>query len=625
MWVRRRHVIAVHITSVTGIGGGNPPTQLLVEGTASSCEAVSVVANCTKGLEKPIDISATPVNAAGQNVWSVALKVDPNCPCGTVITVSADCALGAPGGDSKTFTLCDECPTVTVDVVVGDCEQTGPLAGTRPVTYTVTFNPPLGSNTAYVNISYGGTDAATGLSSASVSGTGGSSVVKTAHLSPSPLGYASTASVTVLSPQNAALCVPPLPIFSFTTRAAGVPPRVDVDPCLPCPSSVQVVVGQPVPPLIAPHVQLEATVVWPNATPPPPPPVPATYTWTVTLPNGTQAHHTGPDATLNTLTGWTGQGATASGAVDLSVGGPYAVGVTAQYPLAAGLPTDPTTGIPSCNLTGSTTFLIPNPPQPTCPTITGVQATTADCADATQSKSATVAFSASVNNAAAAVGQYHWNFGDPGSGALNTASTLQPQAQHVYAKPGNYLITVSVGVPSNCPPASGQGTLTVGECPCPPGLVRDANHKCVTPPPVVKPPKDTTTGGGGFDWCCFGIILWGILHLTTATLLYFNLWWGALGVGIAATIALVVWNAACCNPCSLKPWSCCVLLGWLWVFNFLASSTLFGLLAAGQGGNGFVVAGFAAGTALAGLLLGLGNCPTPNPVFPPSWPPCRCP
>ena len=114
------------------------------------------------------------------------------------------------------------------------------------------------------------------------------------------------------------------------------------------------------------------------------------------------------------------------------------------------------------------------------------------------------------------------------------------------------------------------------------------------------------------------------MHLITGTLLYFGLWWGALAGGIVATILLAVWIGVCCWPCISHFWNCCVFLQWMFVFNVLLSSLLFGLLALGAAGNQYVIAGFAAAAVAFGTMMGAANCSTPNPYWPPSWPPCRC-
>jgi hypothetical protein len=106
-------------------------------------------------------------------------------------------------------------------------------------------------------------------------------------------------------------------------------------------------------------------------------------------------------------------------------------------------------------------------------------------------------------------------------------------------------------------------------------------------------------------------------------LLYFGAWWGALAAGIVATIALVVWIIACCVPCITHFWNCCVFLQWQFIANSLLV-TLFGIVGGISGGNGIVTATFGAALVVIGAAMGAAKCSTPNPFYPPSWPPCRC-
>jgi hypothetical protein len=466
-----------------------------------------------------------------------------------------------------TFTVtCNRCPQVTASAVVGACEQSGPYQGSRPVTYTLTFTPPLGAtDTAYATISYGGPDV-NGVPSAGLQRTGPGALTHTAYLNHKPGGYSSTVSVTILDAGNVALCVPPISPISFSTRPPSASPGVDVDPCLPCPTAIQVLVSPGSPPLPPPHRQFEATVVWPA---PAPPPSPVAYDWTVTLPDGRQAKIVSGPAIVTTQPqfNWIGTGAT-GGAVDLSQGGTYGVSVTAKYAANAGLPTDPVTGVTSCNLTGPSSFPITGTP-PTCPQITGVSVTSPDCADETQNRPATIGFAASVQNPAAVSGPYQWDFGDSGSPS-NVTQTSTPTAQHVYATPSTYTVTVSLAATTNCPETSAQGTVTIGRCPCPEGQTRDSVGNCM--------PTNGDGGGGDEGFGCM-LLRWIGVLLIMLGMFAFIIWlcvpglppwasWLVLGIAIglvaAGIIVLAIWAAVC----PIKPCLWGVLLTWQILLGF---------------------------------------------------------
>jgi PKD domain len=497
---------------------------------------------------------------------------------------------------------CNRCPKATATVTVGDCETSGQLAGSRAVTYTVNFNPQLaGGDTAYANFSYGGTDLATGSTTGTANLTGPGAITHTVYLAPG--SYSSTVSLTIVDQQGVTLCLPPLPPLTFSTRAPTAPPAVDVAACLPCPTAVQVTIGTGTPPLPAPHRRFEAIVVWPAPAPPPPPPSPAAYDWTVTLPNGAQAKIVNGPAVVTTQSSpvpWSGAGATASGAVDLSQGGTYGVSVTAKYATGAGLPIDPATGVTSCNLTGPSNFPVTGSP-PNCPQINSVSVTAGDCADPNQNKAATIGFAASVQNPAAASGPYQWDFGDPGSPG-NVAMTANPVAQHIYATPGTYVVTVSLAATPNCAATSAQGTVTIGRCPCPEGQTRDSAGNCV--------PTDGDGGGDGDEGFGCTLLRWVGVLLIMLGLFAFIVWlcvpglppwasWLILGIAIglvlAGIVVLLIWAAICpIKPCLwglLLAWQ--ILLGfglvclylttccwWLWIVGGAAialAAILFGI------------------------------------------------
>ena len=513
-------------------------------------------------------------NAAGTGA-NVYTHVEPahNYPPGTYTATLRIPTLGECPPVQITFTVtCNRCPQANASVSVGPCETSGPRAGSRPVTYTISFNPPLGAgDTAYASFAYGGIDRATGLSTGTAQQIGPGTITHTAYLDPG--SYSSSVSLTIVDQGNVSLCIPPLPPLTFTTRPPSAQPGVDVAACLPCPTAVQVAVRPGTPPLPAPHREFEAIVFWPPPAPPPPPPAPVAYDWTVTLPDGNQAKITNGPAIVTTQAGtlpWTGAGATAAGEVNLSQGGTYGVSVTAKFAPSAGLPIDPVTGVTSCNLTGPSSFPVTGTP-PNCATLTGVSVTPGDCADETQNRAATLGFSASVQNPGAVSGPYQWNFGDPGS-PQNTLQTTNPTAQHVYALPGTYTVTVSLAPTPNCPATSVQGTVTIGRCPCPPGQTRDSAGNCVPsngngPTTPVEPISCTI-----LRWIAVFLIAAGlfvfIAWLCVGSLLAPWLFWLLLGIAIGLVLAgilvLIIWALIC----PIKPCLWGLLITWQILLGF---------------------------------------------------------
>jgi hypothetical protein len=101
-------------------------------------------------------------------------------------------------------------------------------------------------------------------------------------------------------------------------------------------------------------------------------------------------------------------------------------------------------------------------------------------------------------------------------------------------------------------------------------------------------------------------------------------WYIILIAGIVYTIALVLWNALCCWPCSMRPWACCGLLQWhmiatVWLLQILAVLAFFSL------GSAYVGASYATLLSILFGLLGGARCTIPNPYAPTTWPPACCP
>jgi hypothetical protein len=194
-------------------------------------------------------------------------------------------------------------------------------------------------------------------------------------------------------------------------------------------------------------------------------------------------------------------------------------------------------------------------PPTTCPQITDVIPTLRgapeDCADGA-GRVATFDFQATVANQASVVGDYEWDFGDPNSGAQNTAKTSTPNASHSYGTPSppSYTVKVKVNGPSGCAPSDRSTTVNVPGCP-------------------IVPPNDD----GDTNWGC-GILrillalLFAGLILTVVGGACLNWAWGvAVGFFIAAVIALILWIIFC------QPSFCEVLL-LLWQTWFAATMVL---------------------------------------------------
>ncbi len=320
--------------------------------------------------------------AAGAPAATVTISEGPHdYPPGTHTVELRRTDIGECPPVQLTFTVaCAGCPTVQPSVVVGQCVTApGATKDHRPVTYQFDFNPQLGTRTASGTLFYGGPDA-NGATQQSVSFTGnGPHTAGPVYLNQHPGGYASSAALLIQEPNGAIVCTPPLVNINFSTLMPGVmPPVVNVDACLPCPTAVTAAeVMPPAPPLAAPHHQLKATVTWAPPAPPPPPPSPAFYDWTVTLPGGQQATILNGPEVITTAASpnwrWTGPAADTTGGIDpakMTGPGTYAVSVVAKFALNAGLPSDPATGVSTCNLTGSTGWNIPGPTPPTTTTPT---------------------------------------------------------------------------------------------------------------------------------------------------------------------------------------------------------------------------------------------------------------
>lgn len=268
----------------------------------------------------------------------------------------------------------DGCPTATGSVTVGDCDTTPESTnfGYRPVMYTLNFSPAIPQNCpAWVTWNYGGSTSTGATTLTQMISTATGSVGLWTHqvyLKHKPGGYSSSATLMTFCQGQA--CAPSNVQFEYPPGMS--PPVVLVGSCIPCPDKVEVARTVPASTQLLPcaptttKLEFQASVVWPSGTASPP--SPSGYDWTITLPGQPtrEAKYTNGPAVVDTTSGWTGSGATASGAVDLRNAGTYAIGVTAKFPISAGLPTHDD-GTSDCNLTGSDHFTL----SACCPTFIG--------------------------------------------------------------------------------------------------------------------------------------------------------------------------------------------------------------------------------------------------------------
>ena len=498
--------------------------------------------------------------------------------------------LSPPPGECAKLELpitaqCGTCPAVTGSVVVGPCDN----AGHRPVTYTLTFAPPIAQGaTASAVISYGGQNTpGTTFGTVTINASAGpvSSAAHATTLPPSPNAYFSTATVNVTS--QGQTC-PPATV-AFNSIPSGNPPGVIVDTCLPCPSNVTITITAPantanwcVPPTgrATGVATMQAAVIWPTGVTPP---NPTKYDWTVTFPDlTTVARNSNVPALANgqcsvdTSTGWTGPGSV-GGAIDLNQVGTYSVAVVAKFPPSAGLPSN-SDGTPACNLTGADSFPLAAcqvTVTPPCPSIT-ISATNGDCVDPGTGKSATINFVATVSDPAGLSTGITWTFGDPASGAANTftAPAGVLTASHPYSMAGSFLVTAKVAHPGGCKPSGGSDTasltLTVTTCPCPAGMVRDSTGKCV---------KSNTNGGGSMSIGCWILLILALtLGVVACILAIIAACTGNIYLGIAAGVVAVIffillflWLFLCASGnCAIFNWARWIVIWILMIAPIIA-------------------------------------------------------
>ena len=247
--------------------------------------------------------------------------------------------------------------------------------------------------------------------------------------------------------------------------------------------------------------------------------------------------------------------------------GTYAVAVTAICP-----------GITPC----ATTTIAVEVPR-CCPVVTNILANLEDneCANG-MGTSATVNFSA-ITDPTPAAGSYTWTFGD----GTPTVTNPGPNASHDYASPGSYTVQV-IYVPD---PALHPG--------CPSSVFSIAGVTVPACPGDGGGGDDEDDGGGG-GWGCFGLrvimTIAAILAIVAVSLAVCipaaatPLFWLALGLGIAAAIAGILWGIFCPKPCAwalLLAWQVALGVGFV-LLCFTVCCPVFWVI-----GGGLVLAGIA--------------------------------
>lgn len=416
-------------------------------------QAVAPITNTTSNPSTPFAVSVTHDYDETASALQACLRPDNGeCPSACV-SIDARCPGATP------------CPVPSVTTSYGPC---GP-GNAVPVTFTITFSPPIpqGTPTSCV-LTYGGTDqqgqndATIGINNTTAPV---SSVSHTATFIRTANDYDASAVLTTF-------------ITGQPVCARTVPVPFNPPPCIVCPdpqNPVTVTIQMPsgatwcAPVSGSLAAVLSAAVNW-RSPAPNPPPAPVRYDWTVTLPSGAgTATQSTTTSSVNTASGWNGGGATApGGALNLSQAGTYSVSVTVIFPPNSGLPTD-ANGVVSCNTNAPASFrLDPCTPCDTCPTLTDISAQVGCISDSTPATVTVV--TAAVDDPCGTAGGIDWDFGDPGS-QDNQISTATANASHNYSSTGTF--TVTARLRSNdpaCPrPASVfSKTITVANCPPPP-------------------------------------------------------------------------------------------------------------------------------------------------------------
>ena len=121
----------ITITSVKRIER-TPLSLILVKGEAPGCESLNLASSCSGNL--------APVVVQGGH-WEAEIANTNNCPCGSAITITANCTHGNMITTSlSTILNCGDCRTLSIsELVVSDCDQ----KRNREVQFNLIFSPPI--------------------------------------------------------------------------------------------------------------------------------------------------------------------------------------------------------------------------------------------------------------------------------------------------------------------------------------------------------------------------------------------------------------------------------------------------------------------------------------------------
>ena len=128
----------VTITKITGIGG-DPPTQITVDGTVTDCDQVYVTLSCFDGVRS----IATPTGGS----WSITFKNQQRCACGALVTASASCLDSMAEATTVSLPVTCEPPppecckevTIAIDTTPLPCIPAG--GGTVAVQFSARLSP----------------------------------------------------------------------------------------------------------------------------------------------------------------------------------------------------------------------------------------------------------------------------------------------------------------------------------------------------------------------------------------------------------------------------------------------------------------------------------------------------
>lgn len=559
--------MSVTITSVTLIGG-NPPTQVRIQGAYTDCEKVDVWISCVQGQ---IGAYHPSLSAADPSNFIFDINLPSTCQCEDTIYVTMDChqGLGRPSSAAGTTKLtfdCDCCPKVTLQQPI-----TPSYTGGIPVVSFQLVTPgtwiPSGCTPPVQITGYKWTVKNGSIQYVLIT----SPTITSASTDTGNWTDASGAAVTVpLSLLAGAWTVNVKPTFSSGSLSSNceieddgpfsVSPSVSIPKCCPydhsAPNGVKVTIvfSGAIPSATA---TFTATIFWPKRCKVV---TPSNYSWEVTDPAGntfvrdtttniTYSNNSGADWVLNHAQ---------IGPLPLDVGGQYVVGCTVDFP--------PNTSASSCRTWGTGSSQLTGPPPivtaDCCPSVgVGVSFSAATASSGpTASFSTTTTWPSGCQNIVPT--SFAWIVTDETTNTTFSKTTTTPTTDQTAFSP-----------PLTLTPAH---SYAVQVTPSYPGLTLPAGCN-----PVGKSPSATVTGGttpssgsgsttpsSGLSGCAILLIISIVLLLiggiVVAIGICINVVWvwifgAAIGVVGAILFGFWVWLCASTTPCSLMRTMECIL------------------------------------------------------------------